>query len=433
MRPDFRSFRRLLLGLLLVALPGGLCAQSPASADDVERLKAELLALQGQMAALGARIDALQAGTPAAAPAAAEVGAAPLPSAPAPAATAEVPPGAAGSAGPAGSLPVYGNVSAASKIFNPDIAVIGNFLGAVPTSSGSIEPSLQFNEAEVSFQAIVDPYARADFIFTYGPEEVGIEEAYATFPTLPGGLLAKVGQMRDVFGKVDSQHNHTLAFADRPQVTQNLTGGEDGLANPGIGLSRLIPNPWIFLEATGQLYGGANLVFDAPKPSDVSFVSHLRAYRDLGEAANLELGGSFAYGHNDAGPNDYTRLFGVDLTFRHRAPRRAIYRRFQGRTELVWSRRDEAGVNQNAFGFYAQAEYQFARRWYVAGRYDYSGRADSPSIIDKGGSLALTYWPSEFSQIRGQYRHVRSSEGLTRSELLFQLLFSIGAHGAHPF
>ena len=45
----------------------------------------------------------------------------------------------------------------------------------------------------------------------------------------------------------------------------------------------------------------------------------------------------------------------------------------------------------------------------------------------------LTWWPSEFSQVRGQYRHVRYADGIKGNELLFQFLFSIGAHGAHPF
>ena len=42
----------------------------------------------------------------------------------------QVPAGAAGAGGPTGALPVYGSTTALSKIFNPDIAVIGNFIGA---------------------------------------------------------------------------------------------------------------------------------------------------------------------------------------------------------------------------------------------------------------------------------------------------------------
>jgi len=45
----------------------------------------------------------------------------------------------------------------------------------------------------------------------------------------------------------------------------------------------------------------------------------------------------------------------------------------------------------------------------------------------------LTYWPSEFSQIRGQLRRTSYADRLTANELLFQFQFSMGAHGAHPF
>ncbi|HVQ28177.1 MAG TPA: hypothetical protein VMV21_01280, partial [Vicinamibacteria bacterium] len=355
------------------------------------------------------------------------------PPAPEPVASAEVPAGAAGAAGPAGSLPVYGNASAGSKIFNPDIAVIGDFLGAAGQSPGGGEPSLELHEAELSLQAVVDPYARADFFLTYGPDEVGVEEGFITFPTVPGGFIAKFGKMRDVFGKVDGQHNHVLPFTDRPLVTKNLTGGEDGLSDYGVTLSRLIPNPWLFLEATGQLYRGRSEIFDGTTRSDLAYVGHLRGYRDVSESTNIDLGGSIAYGSNNAGPDLHTRLLGVDASYRWRPLRRAIYNRLLARTELVWSRREEPGATRDAFGFYISGEYQFARRWFAGARYDDSDQASDPTLNDKGGSLILTYWPSEFSQIRGQYRYTRFGEGRVANEFLFQFLFAIGAHGAHTF
>ena len=86
-----------------------------------------------------------------------------------------------------------------------------------------------------------------------------------------------------------------------------------------------------------------------------------------------------------------------------------------------------------SFGFYALGEYQFARRWYVGGRLDRSGRALDAEAIDSGGSAFLTFWPTEFSQVRGQYRFTSFAEGVKAHEFLFQLNFTIGAHGAHVF
>ena len=48
---------------------------------------------------------------------------------------------------------------------------------------------------------------------------------------------------------------------------------------------------------------------------------------------------------------------------------------------------------------YASGEYQFARRWFAGGRYDYSQRPLDSSLVDKGGAATLTFWPSEFSQV----------------------------------
>ena len=127
------------------------------------------------------------------------------------------------------------------------------------------------------------------------------------------------------------------------------------------------------------------------------------------------------------------RLVGLDATFRYRPLRRAIYRRLLARTELVWSRRQQAPAHESAFGFYASGDYQFARRWFAGARYDYSERAFDSRLSDRGASLLLTYWPSEFGQVRGQYRRTTYAEGATANEFLFQSLFSIGAHGAHPF
>ena len=45
----------------------------------------------------------------------------------------------------------------------------------------------------------------------------------------------------------------------------------------------------------------------------------------------------------------------------------------------------------------------------------------------------LTYWPSEFSQIRGQYRRTNYFDGIKANEFLFQMNFAIGAHAAHVF
>ncbi len=400
--------------------------------DAIDQLKkdfdARLSALEGRLAAIeGREAPAAEAAPPATAPA-------------------PEPPSTGGLQTPTdGSLPVYGAAAASSKIFNPDIGVIGNFISATGKSRGGSEsiapiPFATLQESEASLQAIVDPYARADFFLALGEEGIEVEEGYVTFPTLPGGLRLKTGKMRANFGRLNAFHNHTLPWIDRPLAMYNLLGGspldpDTGIKDAGVSASRIIPAGKLFVEATGELFrGDSGTVFKSNRRSDFSTVGHLRAYADVTEGTNIEIGGSYARGHNELGSDFVTQLYGTDVTVRWRPLRRAIYRSLAARTELFWSRREEPAVLQEAFGGYASVDYGFRRRWFAGGRYDWSERATNAAIQDRGGSAVLTFWPSEFSQVRGQYRRNRyGDDGRTANELLLQVLFTIGAHGAHAF
>ncbi|MGA2991839.1 MAG: TonB-dependent receptor, partial [Candidatus Korobacteraceae bacterium] len=399
-----------------------------------------------------------------------------------------------GGAQPAGEAPAsaprsLGGATSLAKALNPDISMIGDFLGSAGGNSPPLRAqqtqfrSLELHESELGVQAIVDPYARADFFLTFGEEGVGVEEGYITFTSLPAGFVAKVGKMRAAFGKVNTMHNHVMPWADRPLVTDNLVGGEDGINDAGFSVTRNFAGPKkIFLEATGQLFRGdsgdplAHPLFASGSKSGVSTVAHLRGYRDITESTNLDLGVSFARGHSDLGntflanpvPNPFTAsqvplnvdqafpgrsfityLYGVDATVRWKPLRRSIYHSFIARSELIWNQRQQlnsllaggaiptspaqyAPATKRSFGFYVSADYQLARRWFIGGRYDSSQRSVSAGT-DNGTSLVVTYWPSEFLQLRGQYRSTRYAEGRNANELLTQIQFVLGAHGAHPF
>jgi hypothetical protein len=388
----------LALGVLFGAAPMPAFGQTPDA--DAQAIRTEIQQLRERLDALEARLAAIEGATP--------------PEAAAPPTTAAVPAGAAGAGGETGSLPVYGSVTALSKIFNPDIAVIGNFLGAAGSSAGDAGPSFDLNEVETSFQAIVDPYARADFFFAISGEGVDVEEGYVSFPALPGGLLAKAGKFRSAIGRVNGLHAHNLPWIDRPLVIEQLLGGEEGLAASGVSAARLVPNPWIFLEATGEV---------SSVGTDLAYVARARGYRDVSESSNLDFGVSFADGP--------VRIIGADAVVRYRPLRSAMRQRFLARTEAVWRRDDAIGLT--AFGAFAAADYQLARRWFAGGRFDYSRRAADPRVGDRGVSWLVTFWPSEFSQVRAQYRRTTFAEGHAGNDLLIQLLFSIGAHGAHVF
>jgi len=334
----------------------------------------------------------------------------------------------------------YGGATSNAKLLNPDISMIGDFIGTAGHNPVNPSPSLQMHESELGVQAIIDPYARGDFFVSFGETGVNLEEGYITFTSLPGGVILKVGKMRAAFGKVNTIHNHALLYIDRSLVTNNLVGGEDGIDDAGISLSRMIPAPknW-FLEGTAQLFrGDSEGVFHASRAQDVSVVGHLRAYKDLTESTNLDFGFSYARGHNEIGSSFLTNLYGADATLRWKPLRRAVYNSLLWRNEFIWSDRNQlssllARETQHAFGMYSSLDYRLNRRWTAGGRVDRSARATNASLIDTGFSGILTYWPSEFSQLRGQYRFGHYAEGKDANELLFQFIFVLGAHGAHPF
>ncbi|HEY7402567.1 MAG TPA: hypothetical protein VIB39_03530 [Candidatus Angelobacter sp.] len=437
----------ILIPSVLVSAQQPQATPAPGATDDkaamekrMQDLEDRIVTLEGeirQLKAQGAQ-PAQPAAAPTATPSAEAAQAQPAAAQPATAPTSQ-----------AEAVRLGGAGGAAAKALNPDISMIGDFIGSAGHNPINPTPSFQMHESELGVQAIIDPYARGDFFISFGEEGVELEEGYITFTALPAGFVAKGGKMRAAFGKVNALHNHVLPWVDRPLVTQNLVGNEDGIDDAGLSVQRIIPAPagW-FLEGTGQVFRGDSAdIFTASNKNDVSVVGHLRSYKDLSESTNIDVGASYSRGHNLFGSDFITHLYGIDATLRWKPLQRSIYHSFVARSEFIWRQQDQPAVcglgaacpaflspgYQRAFGFYTSADYQFARRWFVGGRVDRSDRPFDAALTDKGGSLVLTYWPSEFAQIRGQYRFTHYAENFDAHEAFLQLQFALGAHGAHPF
>ena len=360
----------------------------------------------------------------------------------------------------------------ASKALNPDISVVGTMVGhagsrnmfegaTILEPEGEGRAPFAFEEAEIALEAFIDPYARGRFFVAIEDHGVELEEGYAQFVTLPYGVVAKAGKVKALFGKANTWHTHTRPWVDQPLMIERFFG-DHGLTDTGLSVSKSIDNPWeTFLEVTGEVFSGdAEGIFEREASNDLFYNVHVKAFRDLSENSNIEIGTSWARGRqapaehheeehaltrrvNDvpfepaSGNATYT---GVDLTYRWRPLSGAAYRSFVGRFEGLANRRPDS--DRTLYGFYASADYQLARRWFAGVRvdradrgYDFGGGFIEPlrRTTDKGASATLTFWPSEFSQLRGQFR--RTSYGSLESvnEFLIQLQFAIGAHGAHTF
>ena len=426
-----KGHHALLLVILFIAAPLG--AQQTTADDRIRQLESRMDDLARQMGELRQEIDKLK-GQPEAAtddltkidlatptPAAAQGAAAtPQPQQPSLA-----------------DVQTISNASnpGAAKVFNPDMSVIGNILGKAGQPNplefgGDVRQPLRLDESELSFQAFVDPYAKASFFLAVNQEGIEVEEGYAQFVTLPYDLTAKVGKFKAAFGKDNTWHAHVRPWVDQPLVIHNLFGDE-GFADHGVSVSKTFDNPWnAFIEATGEVTNGdVENVFERSSFNDLAYNGHLKVFRDISENNNIEVGTSYARGslgdvHNQFG--------GVDVTYRWKPLERGLYNSFVARLEAITNRRGDADGRLN--GFYASADYQLGRRWFTGLRLDSSDRFAAGAVPnDRGVSATLTFWPSEFSQVRGQLRRTRYGEGRTVNEVLFQLQFSIGAHGAHVF
>ena len=134
------------------------------------------------------------------------------------------------------------------------------------------------------------------------PRGVEIEEGFLD-PHLAARWPARQGRQAQAAGR-QGEHapRASLPWVDKPLMIQNLLGGDEGLADAGISVSKLILNPWMFLEATGEVYQGRLAPVHVHKPSDVSWVGRLRGYRDVTESTNVDVGASVAYGTTTRAP-----------------------------------------------------------------------------------------------------------------------------------
>lgn len=321
--------------------------------------------------------------------------------------------------------------AAAARALNPDLSVIGTFQSHAGDNLEGRAPA-ELDEVEIAAQAFIDPYAKGYFFIAVTPDEVDVEEGYAQFVTLPWGLTAKAGKTKAMFGKANTWHTHQRPWIDQPLMFTSFFG-EEGLADVGLSVSKSIENPFgAFLEATGEIYSGdVEDIFGRGAQNDLFYNAHLKFFRDITENSNVEIGTSYARGTLPGGEG-HNRMTGVDVTYRWKPLSRSIYNSFVARVEALANER--AGFGDTLYGYYASADYQLARRWFAGVRLDRAdGFLDEARFTDRGYSATLTFAPSEFSQLRGQYRRTSLGIGPSFDELLLQLQFSIGAHGAHTF
>jgi len=325
-----------------------------------------------------------------------------------------------------------------SLSFNPDIGVIGDFRGSY-ISKGQKNFDLYLNETEVSLQATVDPYARADFFLSFGrdPETgkygVEVEEGYLTTLSLPARLQLKAGRFRSAIGRVNTVHPHALPFIDMPNAYVNYFG-EEGLKDEGLSLSWLLPTKAFYQEILFQVTSGysESPAFARSEGNRLLYVGHLKNFFTLNDDNTLELGLT-----GISGPNDSARVSNmgvVDITYKWKPVKLNTYHSLTWQSEFYFNHQNLMdNYSMSSFGMYSFIQYQLAKRWFLTGRYDYAQKPFDKTIKENAFSLTAGWYATEFSKLEFETKTTDDNIDKRFYQAWLRWIFVIGAHGAHQY
>lgn len=434
---------------------------SPAPTVGVDRqaIEARLRALEIELHELRQMLAAD------AAPAAAQVAAAPVPAPVAAATTAPAPVTLLSGAGGKNFL----NLSL-DGLFAAGASTAEDVEGLQTGGHDPTQRGFTVQNVEVVFEGAVDPYFRgqANVVLQIAPSGetvVELEEVYATSTSLPKGLQLKVGQFFTEFGRLNPTHPHSWDFVDQPLVNGRFFG-PDGLRSVGARLSWLMPTDFYsealltvqnsqgetlssFRSAPGETLFGREIVERRVSAvSDLLLVPRYTASFDLSDTQTVLLGASAALGPNGTGETGHTRIYGIDGFWKWKpatAFRGFPFVKVQG--ELM-RRNVSADASQaqalpsrsfSDWGGYLQVNWGYKAGQVVGLRIDTvggdAGDPEEPGLARRLRlSPVLTWFPTEYSKIRLQY-NFDHGDALRRDEhsLWLQLEFLLGAHAAHKF
>jgi len=300
------------------------------------------------------------------------------------------------------------------------------------------QDNVDVREFELSFQAALDPYAKTKIFLSAGEDGVNVEEGYAYWTGLPGGLRLDLGRFRQQVGELNRWHPHALPESEYPLVLREYLGNE-GLSGDGLGLYWAVPfgggaaGTW---ELWGQatlannevLYGGGNRI---------AGLGHVNAFWQLSPAVFFQLGGTVLGGTNPDS-NLTSTVFGGDFRLSWRPPARALYQSLTLRGEGYVNRRTTGGggttpgVTQQYTGAYLSALYQLSRRLFAGTRFDWVEPLATPNRHTWAVVPSLQWWQSEWVYLRLEWQHqhdaLETGDVATRNRILLQAVWAIGPH-----
>jgi hypothetical protein len=313
---------------------------------------------------------------------------------------------------------------------NPEISATAD-VRVRATSPGPQRDNMELRYVSFGFQAALDPYANTKIFAAFG-HHVEIEEAYAYWSGIPGGLRLDAGRFRQQAGELNRWHLHAIPGTEFPLVIREYFGNH-GLIGTGLGLYATLPvtSPG---HGVHELWGQASLATNetlfGPDGGGMSVLGHLNNFWQLGRSTYIQVGGTALYGENPDS-SVATSVFGSDLRFTWRPPDRALYHSFTVRGEGFAVRRRTNGLGDTRYGGYASAELQLSRQAYIGGRFDAVEPLDEPSSVWQA-SAYVTWWESEWVFARAEWQHQASPDPsgarAHTDRFILQLVWSVGPH-----
>jgi len=369
---------------------------------------------------------------------------------------------------PAISMVLNGQFSDYSE--NTDDYELDGF--SVQGEGGLAREGFSLGESEITMSASVDQLLFGQATIALhdheGETEVGIEEAFIETLGLNNGMTVRAGRFFSPIGYLNEKHIHAWNFADAPLIYRGLFGNQ--LGTDGVKLSYLLPTD-LYAEIGGTVGSGDQYPSSGEHSGIGDWLVYAKTGGDIGTNHSWQVGVShwqaepedrvYSGGHDHGGGadpvlfNGDTDISNLSLVYKWAPNGNFRERNFTLLAEYfhldeqgdLSNSAEQATYNGEQYGGFIEGIVQFSPRWRTGARYDWLGsnlRASDDELLtdadlDFSGfnpqrySMMLEWLPSEFSRVRAQINHDKSSRNNDDTQVFLQYTVSIGAHGAHSF
>jgi len=379
--------------------------------------------------------------------------------------------------------------TASNNSFNPAISMVlnGQFSDyrrdadayelngfSLQGEGGLATEGFSLGESEITMSASIDQLLFGQSTIALhehdGKTEIEIEEAFIETLGLNNGITIRAGRFFSPIGYLNEKHIHAWNFADAPLIYRGLFGNQ--LSTDGVKLSYLLPTD-LFVELGGTVGNGDQHPGAGEHSGIGDWLMYARTGGDIGTNHSWQASAShwqaspedraYSGGHDHGGAggddpvlfNGDTDISNISLVYKWAPNGNFRQSNFTLLGEYFYLNEDGklnnsaelASYDGKQYGGFIEGLYQFTPQWRTGVRYDWLGsklRASDNELLDDADldysgfhpqrySLMVEWLPSEFSRLRAQINHDKSSRNNDDTQLFLQYTISIGAHGAHSF